>query len=442
MTNRTSQWVRLAGLASLVVLGVACHGLLTVDNPGQIADADLNSKDAIPGLVEGMANRMSSVMGDIGNDMVIFTGLVTGEFYHGGSYAWASVPEGIVTPEDDGEPWALAQQTRWVAENGIARIDSILPPAEFASNPYVARAYLFAALANRNLGENMCSAVIDGGAAQSYTVYFDRAMGQADSAITIGQAANATAVVHAAYGVRASLKAWGGDWAGAATDAQMVPANFVYNAVMQLPSPSNDVWYETHTRNEYTIYNTFMSNDSVAALEDMDGPAWQATHGSDPRAPWDTLFTANGKLQKGANGNTPAFQQRKYDTQTTDVPLVKGTEMLLLRAEGALRASTPDTAGAYVLMNEARAVYGMDSLAHQTDINLAWKDLHYERSVTLWLEGRHLWDASRWYNETGPMHSDAMKDRDQCLPVSLGEINANSNLTGYQTSLTHPLMRQ
>jgi starch-binding outer membrane protein, SusD/RagB family len=442
MTNRTMQLVRLAGLASLLAVGVACHGILTVDNPGQIADANLNSKDAVPGLVAGMSNRVSSVMGDIGNDMVIFTGLVTGEFFHGGSYAWAQVPEGLVTPQDDGEPWGGAQQARWVAESGIARIDSILSPSDFASSKYVARAYLLAALANRNLGENFCSAVIDGGAAQPYTAYFDRAMGQADTAITIGQAATATDVVDAAYGVRASLKAWSGDWAGAATDAQMVPANFVYDAILQLPSPSNDIWYETHTRNEYTVYNTFMSNDSVAAVEDMDGPAWQSSHFSDPRAPWDTLHTASGAIQKGANGNTPAFQQKKYDTQTTDIPLVKGTEMLLLRAEAALRQSTPDTASAYALMNQARDVYGMAHLSTAPDLVTAWKDLHYERSVTLWLEGRHLWDASRWYNETGPMHSDQMAGRDQCLPISLDEINANSNLSGYQASLTHPLMRQ
>ncbi len=442
MTNRTMQQLRLAGLASLIALAAGCHGLLTVDNPGQIADANLNSKDAIPGLVEGMANRMSSLMGDIGNNMVIFTGLVTGEFFHGGSYSWAQVPEGVIAPEDDNEPWGMAQQTRWVAESGIARMDSILSPAEFASNAYVARAYLYAALANRNLGENMCNTVVDGGPAQSYTVSLDRAMGQADSAITIGTAAKATAETEAAYGVRASLKAWKGDWAGAVTDAQQVSPSFVYDAVMQLPSPSNDVWYETHTRNEYTIYSTYMSDSSRAVAEDMDGPAWQATHLADPRAPWKILYTANGAVQKGANGNTPAYQQKKYDEQTSNVPLVKGTEMLVLRAEAALREGTPDIAGAYALMNQARAVYGMASLTTQPTLATAWKDLHYERAATLWLEGRHLWDASRWYNETGPMHSDAMAGRDQCLPISLNEINANSNLTGYQASLTHPLTRQ
>jgi hypothetical protein len=124
--------------------------------------------------------------------------------------------------------------------------------------------------------------------------------------------------------------------------------------------------------------------------------------------------------------------------------MVKGTEMLLLRAEAALRASTPDIAGAYTLMNQARAVapYNMAALPVAPDAATAWKDLHYERSATLWLEGRHLWDASRWFNETGPSHSEAMAGRDQCLPVSLSEINSNSNLGSYRATLAHPLKHQ
>ena len=40
------------------------------------------------------------------------------------------------------------------------------------------------------------------------------------------------------------------------------------------------------------------------------------------------------------------------------------------------------------------------------------------------------------------MHSEAMAGRDQCLPVSLSEINANAKLSGYRGGLTHPLHHQ
>jgi len=149
-------------------------------------------------------------------------------------------------------------------------------------------------------------------------------------------------------------------------------------------------------------------------------------------------------VKVGQNGYTYAYQQNKYDVQTASIPLVKGTEMLVLRAEAALRAGTPDIAGAYALMNQARALtpYNLPALAVAPDLATAWKDLHYERGATVWLEGRHLWDASRWYNETGPSHSEAMAGRDQCLPVSLSEINSNLTLGSYRASLSHPYRHQ
>lgn len=447
--NRTIQSIRMAGLAALVAGAAGCHGLLEVESPGQIADADLNTPTAVPGIVAGMANRLSNAMATIGGNMIVYPALVSGEMFHGGSYAWDEDPVGYTTPDDGylGGTWGAIQVARWVAEAGLVRMysDSVLGADAFAKSVYVSRAYMLAALANRTLGENFCTGVIDGGEAQSSQVYFDRAMHQADSAIIIGNAAGSGAAnyVKGAYGVRASLKAWAGDWAGAAADAQQVtPATFVLVAALQTPSPDNNFWFETHSRNEYTVYNTFMSDSAYAVKENMDGPAWRTTHVNDARAKWKKLLNADGTQKVGQNGYTPAYQQNKYDVQTEPVPLVKGTEMLVLRAEAALRQATPDIAGAYALLNQARAVKTMANLAVAPDIATAWKDLHYERATTVWLEGRHLWDATRWYNETGPSHSEAMAGRDQCLPVSLSEINSNLKLGSYRASLVHPLKHQ
>ena len=180
--------------------------------------------------------------------------------FHGGSYAWDQDPEGLTDPGDGylGGAWGAAQVARWVAEDGLRRMytDSVLGPAAYAENPYVARGYLLAALTNRTLGEIFCSAVLDSivqmpdgdsvvsTGAESSQLYFTRGVGQADSAITVGGAAATTAAdsfVTAAYGVRASLKAWAGDWTGADADAQHVPTGFVYETTFLLPSPGR-VW--------------------------------------------------------------------------------------------------------------------------------------------------------------------------------------------------------
>lgn len=397
---------RLVPLAA-VVATAACSGLLDVEAPGTISDDDLNSVNAIPGLVVGMSYDLAESI----DDSIELLTLASGELFHGGSYAWGEIPLGVILPEDVNGEWGTMHQARWVAEQGIERIRGILEPAEFDASPFVARAYVFAGLANRQLGENLCFTAIDGGPREDHTVHFGRGEAQFDEAIRIAQAAGATDVLHAAYAGRASVRAWQGDWAGAVEDAAQVPVGFVYLGYLSSDGESNEIAYETHDRFEYTVYNT----------EFADRP-------NDPRAPWEIKTNADGSVATGANGRTFHYQQKKYTGSGDDIPLVKGTEMLVLRAEAALRNN--DIGGAIGLMNEARAHYGMEPLAEPASLDEAWDILHAERGATVWLENRRFWDLRRWFNETGPAHHDFLADRDRCIPVSEEEMRTNPDSRG------------
>lgn len=397
---------RLVPLAA-VVATAACSGLLDVEAPGTISDDDLNSVNAIPGLVVGMSYDLAESI----DDSIELLTLASGELFHGGSYAWGEIPLGVILPEDVNTEWGTMHQARWVAEQGIERIRGILEPAEFDASPFVARAYVFAGLANRQLGENLCFTAIDGGPREDHTVHFGRGEAQFDEAIRIAQAAGATDVLHAAYAGRASVRAWQGDWAGAVEDAAQVPVGFVYLGYLSSDGESNILAYETHDRFEYTVYNT----------EFAERP-------NDPRAPWEIKTNADGSVATGANGRTFHYQQKKYTGSGDDIPLVKGTEMLVLRAEAALRNN--DIGGAIGLMNEARAHYGMEPLAEPASLDEAWDILHAERGATVWLENRRFWDLRRWFNETGPAHHDFLADRDRCIPVSEEEMRTNPDSRG------------
>jgi hypothetical protein len=417
MKNRT-HWI--AGLVLALLPLAGCGDLLDVDAPGTIADDDLNTENAISGLVVGMSYDLSEAYDNITQEIA----LASGELWHGGSYDFADIPRGVIKPEDVGTMWSSPQQARWVAEQGILRMQEDIPgftTEEFNSDARVARAYLLAATANRLLGENMCSTVIDGGEEQPNTIHFPRAEDQLAEAIRIGNNAGADDVVAAAYGVRASVRAWQGDWAGAVTDAQALldegGADFVYYAKFQQPQPENDVAYETHSRQEFTVWNTLF-----------------AEHGDDPRVPWDTVFAEDGSIQTGNDGTTPFFQQQKYEDPADDIPIVKGTEMLVLQAEAALRSGAAGIPEAYALMNDARAEYGMDPLTEAATIEEAWDDLHYERGATTWIEARRLWDLRRWYEagSSAPEYHPFLADRPEgrCVPISDEERRSNPNLTG------------
>lgn len=407
--SKGSKLVRL--LPVLVALPLVGCDLLSVTSPGRLADDDLNTSSAFPGLVTGMSFDLSGAIGGTFEEFA----MASGEIWHGGSYNYADVPRGVITPEDVDGDWASMQQARWVAEDGLRRMGEVLDAATFGRSRFVAEAALYAGLANRTLGENLCSTAIDGGPEEPFTVHFDRALGYFNQAISVGQAAGSgqANIVNAAYGGRASIKAWMGDWAGAVSDAQQVPEDFMYVADFT-SEVGNDFYFETHNRFEFSVWGTEFES-----------------HPLDLRAPWVIVRNADNSIANGANGATPHYQQKKYTSLDADVPLVKGTEMLVLRAEAALETSQ-DVAAAVSLMNRARAVYGMPDLdPAPTTLAGAWETLRFERGATNWLESRRMWDRRRWFlkGAASPAYDSFLEGRDTCWPISDEERRANKNLS-------------
>lgn len=399
----------LASLAGALTL-LGCHGFLDVQNPGPINDSALYTPDAVPALVVGMSADLS----DIYSFIVRIDAIASDEMGHGGSYTpeglWV---RGIIRPEDVNDYWARMQRIRFEAESGVERMKNI-KGYKYDTDANAARANLLGGFANRLLGESVCQAVINDGPAQSDTTYFQRAEAMFTEAIRIAAAAtNATDILAAAYGGRASVRAWQGNWAAAVQDAQQVPTNFVYNAIYSTNSTreNNSLVQETYVRREFSLFGTM----------------WAQVF-KDPRVPWDTIKTSTGSIQTGQDGKTPYFRQAKYTSLGSAIPLVKGTEMLLLQAEAALRNS--DITTAFTLINQERAFYKMSALTAPTDLPTAWQTLEFERGAVVWLEARRLWDLRRWYVDQGPAHNDFLNGRDKSIPISLSEYQTNVNLAG------------
>jgi starch-binding outer membrane protein, SusD/RagB family len=407
------QLVRRASVATSLLALTACN-FFDVSNPGPIADEDLNDVNAMPGLVTGMSFDLSRGLDELNQDLTV----MSDELYHGGSYAPPGLfTRGIIRPEDVNGEWGEAHRARWVAESGIERMKEVFG-TEFDRSPLAARAYIYAGLANRMLGENMCVAVIDGGAPEDHTVHFSRAEAQFTEALRI--AANLTGALRdslnrVAYGGRASVRAWQGKWTEAVTDAQQVPTGYRFVAFFSTNTgdENNDLVFETYNRREFTVFNS----------------PWAQVF-RDPRVPWDTLKTTGGGIQTGQDGRTPYFQQKKLVGLGADVPLVKGTEMLMLRAEAALRNN--DVAAAMQLINLQRAFYSTSANPlpplTATTAAQAWPILQKERGAVTWLETRRFWDLRRWNAEPPPIKNTFLDDRDKCIPVSENERQSNPNV--------------
>lgn len=413
MKNFKRQAARYVAVAAAVGL-TGCSDVLTLDveAPGRIADSDLNTPTAVPGIVSGMGYDLTQAI-DGSLQEIMMAG---GEIWHSGSYDFGTYPRGLLqqAPEDwDGE-YGSMQQARWVAESGLRRMAEVLEPAEFEDDPNVARAYVIAGFANRWLGENQCSSTIDGGPEVPNTEHFNRADSLFSRAITVATAAGVDSLVAAGRGGLASIRAWAGDWTGAATLAEQATAaagdaEWSYSAVFSTTSGGvlNDFVDETTDRYEFSVINTI----------------WADEPPDNPRVTWQvTPFV-------GQDGETPFYQQLKYLTEDDDIPLTSGPEMLILRAEAALRAGQVDVMTD--LINDIRDIYGEPPIAEPATEADAWPVLRFERGATLWLEGRRLWDLRRWDAEGGVIRDDFADGRDLCFPISLEEQRVNPNLGGF-----------
>lgn len=407
--------LRRASVATSLLALAACN-FFDVQNPGPIEDEDLNQPNAMPGLVTGMAYSLSEAVDATAQNLAI----MADELYHGGSYSEQGLfNRGIVRDEDVNGMWGDMQQARWVAETGIERMQEVLGD-DFDTSPLAARAYIYAGLANRLLGETVCQAVIDGGPAESNTVHFARAEAHFTEAIRIANeltGAIGDSLLRVAYGGRASVLAWQDKWTEAVADAERVPTGYVFVAPFSTNTgdENNDLVFETNNRLEYTVYNT----------------QWATNPKTDARVPWDTVRTTSGAIAAGQDGRTPFFRQRKYIGLGADIPLVKGTEMLMLRAEAALRNN--DVPGAMGLINQQRAFYRGSSSPlpdlTATTAAEAWPILQNERGAVVWLELRRLWDLRRWNAEPAPIKNTYLDERDKCIPISLNEKNSNPNVS-------------
>ena len=403
----TKNRILVAALTGALALG-ACKGYLDVTNPGPIADSSLLTPDAVPSLVTGMSSDFSNIFDEIQR----ISSIGGDESGHGGSYASEQLwVRGIIRPEDVNGLWSGLHQARFEAESGVERMKA-MTGFSYGTSPLAARANMFAGMSNRTLGEMTCEAVFNNGPAEDFKTYFSRAETYFNEAIKVAQAATgATDILNASYAGRASVRAWQGNWTAAVADAALVPSTFVYNAFYSTNSgrENNSLVQETYVRREFSLFGT----------------QWAQVF-KDPRVPWDTIKTTSGSIQTGQDGLTKFFRQAKYKDLGADVPIAKGTEMLMLRAENALRGG--DIPGAFALINQQRTVYAMTALTAPADLPTAWTTFEKERGAVLWLEGRRLWDLRRWNAETGPSHNGFLDKRDKCIPISLNELQTNPNL--------------
>lgn len=415
-------------------LGAVAFGLVAgcdfkVTNPGPVPAENLESRATAAGIVNGAGRDLSDAL----NWIAYTGGAISREIFPAGSTGSFGISAqqqvGKLLDDDTNNYWQLAQRARFEAEDGANHLKGSLG-AGFATDTLAAKVLIWAAYANRLLGENMCDAIINGGAKQPSTVYLTRADSELTDALAIATAANSTKFINVVHAARAAVRLDLGKIPEALADAGTIADNFVFAMPYFTTDQDqyNRIFWSTANQpyRAHTVWNTVYDQ--------------YYTDTKDPRVPWASdPNQAVGDAAVLNLGRVTWHKEMKFAKQDAAINLSTGWEMRLIEAEAKLLAN--DVPGAMTLINKHRVALGLQPWT-ATTLDDGWTALRRERGIELWLEGRRLNDLRRWKAAPGTMSPleqpgtgttgapSYLTQQDLCFPIPTSEKQNNPNLAG------------
>ena len=379
MTRTFRDLARWSSAALLAAPLAACNFLsdaLDVQAPDRIERGPLEQPQNAQILLNGAIGDFECALGSF----IVAGGLMGGELIETTQTAsrWSYDRRDINTNETHYSTFncqAIGVYTpvstaRWSADNILGLLEQWTDEQVEDRQEKIAMAAAYAGYSRILLGEAFCSAAIDVGPEMTSAEIFAQAEDKFDVAVTAAQAAGDADLLAFAYAGRARARLDQGDITGAAADAALVPATFVWNATAG----------EDATRRYNRIFSQNGEGQSVSIAEAYRGL-------NDPRVDVVDEGTTAG------DARTPLFVQQKYQTLDAEIPIASGDEARLILAEAELEDG--NRPGALLIFEALRAEEGAPPLS-AADLALSDTELlAQERSRELFLEGQRLFDVRR-----------------------------------------------
>ncbi|UCC83796.1 MAG: hypothetical protein JSW46_02360 [Gemmatimonadota bacterium] len=476
----------LAGMA-LSVMGCSETGLVGVALDEDVATG---GEDIQMAMARGSNSEVTDVMtvGDgykyvllSSTDDILNSGTATNEM----NVSIANWPQNWVNDQ-----WEQGFEAIWSGLKVVNNAMDGFSEERFLTHPLVARGYLNSAHGERLMGDMFCYAAygFDHEGGQSLgnlgsdepreagpvgkdsvftrmATFAELALAQAERAVAANEPNPANEgvlsdghfdpqrLVIASHGAAAqayhALASLGVDpttnWGLAVQHAAEVPTDFVEVTIHDELVEINELWDISWDNDDVTLYSEadatrpegFVGVPATFLwLDDPRVEVADCTNDPNPGGCWRF-----GRDAEGAE-DFPRWVPLKYPDRGADDEMVTGTEMRLIEAEEAL-VQGGDFTTFYNKIDEVRAFYGALPTARPLVVgDFEWPNaeddamsiLDRERYLTMWMEGRRMFDLYRWNhpfitNNEGLIqrHDDllATVTRVACAPVAETECGLN-----------------
>jgi len=401
-----------AALGLLLLGAVACSDdLLDVTNPSSVQESDLSNPALAQTLVVSALGQFECAY----TSYVVSTGVLANEYINASSWldingwGWRGLELYTITGTCPGGrdatglgAYTALQQARYVAEDAITRIEAFPADAVADRDEKLGLLAAYAGYSYIMLGEGYCEMAIDQGPLLTPTDVLTRAEERFTQALAHATAAGDASLGHLATAGRARARLGLGNLAGAAADAEQIPADFVWNAE-----------YSTvDGRRENRIFNLNRRNRYLSVAAEYRGLTLE-NGAPDPRVP----VTNSGLV--GHDGATQHWYQNKFETADTPIPMASWEEAQLIVAEARPAEAT-------ARINALRASQGLPALPGAATLDVVLE----ERKRQLFSEGHRLNDMLRHdlAFPQGNNHKGQAYGPITCMPLPDQERQNNPNV--------------
>lgn len=406
-----------AGLLLILMSGTGCGDLLEVRDPDLVTSEKVKGARGADLIWAGALWQFANAFSGHGDGQALTSGLFADE-YHFAKPGVSDVDLRKVVSESGA--FRLLHRARVGTGNAAGYLEEVNP-----SDPRIGEMWALSGFTYLMLGEDFCSGVpfgevtLDGsvtnGESRTTEEIFQLAMERFDWALE--KAAGDPRLENLArVGAGRALMDLG-RFAEAARAVAQVPTDWRY-----------PIHYGEENWNRQYTSTTTNKWISLSDREGMVGLPFRSAN--DPRVPW----IPGGK---GADGQTPHYQQLKFSSVDSEVTLASGVEARLIEAEAALADEDVETFLAR--LNGLRETFGLDQIGDPGTPDSRVDRLFHERAFTLFGEGRRLGDLRRLVRQygrsaqevfpSGPYHKGGSYGTDVNLAIPTSE-EGNPNFSG------------